>query len=207
MRRAPRSLLHSTQFPCFPARLPENRGPSRPDCGIIQPMPAFTPDSHPELFSQQALNKAMLEAVDFVHAEGWDAPPTLFALLPSQLLVDVCDDSPLTLVVQDHLPELEGDMSEELGDYLAQISWPEEVVGVILAQEIRFAASPSQPTQSGRLFSGVLGARIEQTLLQVRPTEEELANGGLFAEDEVQLRGGDSIAPEVINALRWTLEP
>ena len=30
--------------------------------------------------TQQALNKAMMEAVDFIHAEGWDAAPTLFAL-------------------------------------------------------------------------------------------------------------------------------
>ena len=37
---------------------------------------------------QQALNKAMMEAVEFVHAEGWDAPPTLFGLVPTQLLVD-----------------------------------------------------------------------------------------------------------------------
>ena len=28
-------------------------------------------------FNQQALNKAMMEAVEFVHAEGWEAPPTL----------------------------------------------------------------------------------------------------------------------------------
>ena len=57
---------------------------------------------------QQALNKAMMEAVDFVHAEGWDAPPTLFGLVPTQLLVDelgtLDDSSPLTLVVQE-LPE------------------------------------------------------------------------------------------------------
>ena len=30
---------------------------------------------------QQALNKAMMEAVEFVHAEGWDAGPTLFLSL------------------------------------------------------------------------------------------------------------------------------
>src|SRR5699024_3038275 len=60
-------------------------------------------------FNQQALNKAMMEAVDFVHAEGWEAPPTLFALVPTELVVDQIelDDSsaPLTLVVQDNLPD------------------------------------------------------------------------------------------------------
>ena len=61
--------------------------------------------------TQQALNKAMMEAVDFIHAEGWDAAPTLFALVPSSLLIDALpstdgddDTAPLTLVVQDSLP-------------------------------------------------------------------------------------------------------
>ena len=43
--------------------------------------------SSPEL-SQPALNKAMREAVEFVHAEGWEAPPTLFALVPTSLVAD-----------------------------------------------------------------------------------------------------------------------
>lgn len=54
------------------------------------------------IFSPQALNKAMLEAVEFIHAEGWDAGPTLFALVPTEMLVDTlddaADDSPLTLL-------------------------------------------------------------------------------------------------------------
>jgi len=90
---------------------------------------------------QQALNKAMMEAVEFVHAEGWDAPPTLFGLVPTQLLVDelvdLDDSSPLTLVVQD-LPEHILPGSEELGEYVSRIAWPSEVEGVILAQEIVF---------------------------------------------------------------------
>ena len=36
--------------------------------------------------ANRALNKAMREAVEFIHAEGWDAPPTLFALVPTQLV-------------------------------------------------------------------------------------------------------------------------
>lgn len=41
--------------------------------------------SSPEL-SQPALNRAMTEAVEFVHAEGWDARPTIFALVPLSLI-------------------------------------------------------------------------------------------------------------------------
>ena len=71
---------------------------------------------------QQALNKAMMEAVEFVHAEGWDAGPTLFGLVPTSLLIDQLDpdlaDAPLTLVVQD-LPATILPGSEELAEYVA----------------------------------------------------------------------------------------
>ncbi|WJY96983.1 hypothetical protein CFOUR_02725 [Corynebacterium fournieri] len=162
---------------------------------------------------QQALNKAMLEAVEFVHAEGWDAPPTLFGLVPTQMLVDelvdLDDSSPLTLVVQD-LPEHILPGSEELGEYVSRIAWPREVEGVILAQEIVFkdasAGADAEP-RPARLFSGVLRDEdIEQTLLQLRLTEEELEERGAFAQDDIELRGGPGVAPGVVAALRYGLE-
>lgn len=162
---------------------------------------------------QQALNKAMMEAVEFVHAEGWDAPPTLFGLVPSELLVDQleeldrADNSPLTLVVQT-LPDHIQPGSEELADYVARVAWPHEVEGVILAQEIIFRDSSSEDPspRPARLFSGALRDRdIVQTLLQLRPTEEELEAGGLFAQDKIELRGGPDVAPTVIAALRYSL--
>ena len=162
---------------------------------------------------QQALNKAMMEAVEFVHAEGWDAPPTLFGLVPTQLLVDelgnLDDSSPLTLVVQD-LPEHILPGSEELGEYVSRIAWPREVQGVILAQEIVFkdaSAGEAAEPRPARLFSGVLREEdIEQTLLQLRLTEEELEERGAFAQDDIELRGGPGVAPGVVAALRYGLE-
>ncbi|MCS5478687.1 PPA1309 family protein [Corynebacterium sp. YIM 101645] len=160
----------------------------------------------------QALNQAMLEAVEFVHAEGWDAAPTLFALVPTRLLADQLSDpdeaAPLTLVVQD-LPEHILPGSEELGDYMSRLAWPEEIAGVVLAQEIMFrdAALGDAPARPARLFSGVLRAEdVELTLLQLRPTEEELAEAGPFAEDKIELRGGPEVAPGVLQALRYGLE-
>lgn len=162
--------------------------------------------------TQRALNTAMREAVDFIHAEGWDAEPTLFGLVNSQLLIDasVPDTEEYTLVVQDNLPENLSAGSNELVDYCSRIAWPPQVEGVILAQEIMFrdTADPelSEPRQA-RLFSGVLREEgVELTLLQLRPTEEELEDQGLFAEDEISLRGGDNIAPGVLAALRLGLE-
>ncbi|TRX50357.1 hypothetical protein FNY88_02660 [Corynebacterium guaraldiae] len=185
------------------------------------------PSSQPAV--HRALNKAMREAVDFIHAEGWDAPPTLFALVPTELVAaqlgDVDDSSPLTLVVQE-LPEGIEPGSEHLADYVSRLAWPREIAGVILAQEIMFkdtvdaALGDARPA---RLFSGVLRATAivgssiadtenadedgaELTLLQLRPTEEELAEAGPFAQDDIQLRGGPNVAPGVIAALRYGLE-
>lgn len=185
------------------------------------------PSSQPAV--HRALNKAMREAVDFIHAEGWDAPPTLFALVPTELVAaqlgDVDDSSPLTLVVQE-LPEGIEPGSEHLADYVSRLAWPREIAGVILAQEIIFKDTSDAAlgdARPARLFSGVLRATAldgsstadaesvdndgaELTLLQLRPTEEELAEAGPFAEDDIQLRGGPNVAPGVIAALRYGLE-
>lgn len=164
-------------------------------------------------FNQQALNKAMMEAVDFVHAEGWEAPPTLFALVPTALVVDQIDldddSAPLTLVVQDNLPDNIQPGSEELADYVSRIAWPHQVEGAVLAQEIMFkdTSSTDAEPRPARLFSGCLREEgLEQTVLQIRPTEQELADAGPFAEDDVQLRGGPNVAPGVVAALRYGLE-
>ena len=50
------------------------------------------------------------------------------------------------------------------------------------------------------------GDGAELTLLQLRPTEEELEAAGPFDEDDIQLRGGPNVAPGVIAALRYGLE-
>lgn len=165
---------------------------------------------------QQALNKAMMEAVEFVHAEGWDASPTLFALVPTELLTNQLAsledeaDSPLTLIVQEDMPEHIQPGSDELGDYLTRLVWPEEIEGLVLAQEIMFkdtADAAAVAARPARLFSGVLREEgIEQTLLQLRPTDEELEEAGPFAQDDIQLRGGPGVAPAVLGALRYSLD-
>ena len=181
-------------------------------------------------FSQQALNRSVREAVDFVHAEGWDASPTLFALVPTELVADaldpeLLDESPLTLVVQEELPDgIEGG-SPELGDFIARTSWPTGVVGAVLAQEI-LVVSPDDADSiegltleelragaggagagaarpAGRL-TGVLAGGPELTLIQPRPTERELEERGPFAEDDVDLKSGDGLADGVVAALRST---
>lgn len=173
--------------------------------------------THPDVHDIRILNAALLEAVDFVQAEGWDRPATLFGLVPHSLVADALgsdfDDAshPLALVVQEDVPDHIRPGSEELGEFIATVRWPEQVVGAILAQEITFVNSAdgagAEP-RAARLFSGVLnedGSGAERSLIQLRPSEEELS-ADAFAQDKVELLGGDDIAPGVIATLRATFE-
>ena len=75
----------------------------------------------------------MREAADFIHAEGWDQPPTLFGLVPASVIAretgSIVDDEQdnLTLVVQE-LPDMGS--GDELQDYIARTAWPRPVAGV-----------------------------------------------------------------------------
>ncbi|WP_297008157.1 PPA1309 family protein [uncultured Corynebacterium sp.] len=165
------------------------------------------------------LTAALREAVDFIQAEGWDRPPTLFALVPAHLVQDTlaaggqdadldATRHPLTLVVQDELPGHILPGSEELGDYIASAQWPPSVVGAVLAQEIMFsnAAPGADPApRPARFFSGIVDGGPERTLVQLRPTEEEL-DADPFGQDRVELLGGENLAPGVIAALRASFE-
>ena len=182
-------------------------------------------DAHTELDYRsdiRPLTAALREAVDFVHAEGWDRPPTLFALVPAHLVQDTLaaggqdladidlDEArhPLTLVVQDELPDHILPGSEELGDYIASARWPAPVVGAVLAQEIMFSnAAPGADAspRPARFFSGIIDGGPDRTLVQLRPTEDEL-DADPFAQDRIELLGGENLAPGVIAALRTSFE-
>mgnify|MGYP001761411471 FL=1 len=148
----------------------------------------------------------MREAVNFIHAEGWDQPPTLFGLVPASVIAretgSIVDDEQdnLTLVVQD-LPDMGS--GDELQDYIART-----VSGAILAQEIMFqnSAEPGTGPRKARLFSGIIDDGPDLTLLQLRPTEEELSAAGTFGQDNIELLGGPDVAPGVITLLRSTFE-
>ncbi len=84
------------------------------------------------------LAAAVAEVEEFVGAGGWDAAPTMFALVRTAellaaqpALAGTLDDAGVfTPIAQDPLPA--GDLSEAL----SHISWPAEVAGCVLVQEI-----------------------------------------------------------------------
>lgn len=102
----------------------------------------------------------MLEAVAaeieaFAAAAGWDAPATLFALVPTRLLaadpaaaallggragpVEQIAAEAITPIAQEELP------AGPLDEALARIGWPDEVVGCAVSQQIVLLPPSAEP--------------------------------------------------------------
>jgi hypothetical protein len=112
-----------------------------------------------------------------------------------------------TPIAQEELPE------GELSDALAQISWPAEVAGCVLVQEIVVLPPAAQDSLSD---DPVIAA--EQAARHPDRAEARLAAGVLRdapggaclmrmrgEHDDAPLRGGD-LAPNLLEALRLTFE-
>nr|WP_036504335.1 MULTISPECIES: PPA1309 family protein [Nocardia] len=183
-----------------------------------------------------ALYRCIRDVAEFADTEGWDQPPQLFALVPTADLVaaeptleDQLDDgAALTPIAQEPLPDdLSGD-SMALDEFLATTSWPPAVEGVVLVQQIvvlppnaehtldeaiaplladrdaadragRDAAQTHPERRDARLYAGVLRDGVSLCLLQLRPEEDE-------AFPDLDLRTAPNLAPNLIDALRHTLE-
>ncbi|MET3803935.1 hypothetical protein ABIB25_000921 [Nakamurella sp. UYEF19] len=200
-----------------------------------QPSPETDPsDSNPTTptgvtpywWEDPDLAAAVAEVEDFAATAGWDVPPQMFALVRTsdllaaqpELAATLADSGTFTPIAQDVLPT--GDLSEAL----SQISWPPEVGGCVLVQEIVVLPPASLPTVDGvplddasresndveitaeeaaahpdraeaRLAAGVLrGSKGGACLLRVRGKE-----------DGTPLRGAD-LAPNLLIALQATFQ-
>lgn len=178
----------------------------------------------PEWWEDPDLALAVAEVDSFAGDAGWDRPPQLFALVPTDLLrrqqpdlaAHLADNGAFTPIAQDALPA--GDLQAAL----AGIIWPASVAGCALVREIvvlppdaaaavseggadtenigdddvaaRAAAHPERT--EARLVAGVLREGAGGAcLLRVRP------RGGAVPVEP--LRGGD-LAPGLLEALRAT---
>jgi hypothetical protein len=176
-------------------------------------LPGTDGASAPDWWEDHDLAAAVAEIDEFVATAGWDVAPQVFALVPTD---DLLRAEPAlagqvtgvyTPIAQDALP------AGELDEALAQVSWPEAVVGCVLVQEILVLPpeagrelSDDPATAAGqaaehpdrteaRLIAGVLrGSRGGACLLRVRGQESE-----------PPLRGAD-LAPNLLTALRATFD-
>ncbi len=173
----------------------------------------------------------MLEAIAaeieaFVGHSGWDLPPTLFALVPTRLLAadpaaaavlspsdphlapDETSGAAITPIAQEELPD------EPLDQLLAQIGWPEEVVGCALSQEI-VMLPPSAESELDDLLISSAGskvgdhpdrreARLVVAVLRDGSSASILRLRGTAGQGDDLLSGAD-LAPNLIAALSDTL--
>lgn len=183
----------------------------------MRAMPSDNLDSpdRPSAPGQSGLATSIREVEQFVGAAGWDQPSQVFALVPTEHLLatqpelaDQLDDATgLTPIAQESLP------SEDLGEALARISWPEQVAGCALVQEIvvlppeaesdlpedpeqaRQVAAEHQHRQEARLVAGVLRSEEEACLMRLRKPGDD--DSGDLVEDR-------TLAPNLLRALRDT---
>jgi len=178
-----------------------------------------TPDSR-----QPILLEAIAAEIEaFVGQAGWDQPPSLFALVPTRVLAadaaaaallegvpefDKIPAESITPVAQEDLPDA------PLDEALAQIGWPDEVIGCALCQEI-VMLPPSAEAELASLDLDHAASRVSE-----HPDRQEarlvvaVLRGGQAASI-LRLRGvdgagedlltGPDLAPNLVAALAATL--
>lgn len=212
-RRVPRGDAQPTVVEPCPTGFAGVGGVAWHDHAVTDPQPDPTPapPATPDWWEDPDLAIAVAEIEEFVGTAGWDAAPQMFALVETATLLaaepglaDSLDATArFTPIAQDPLP------ADELSDALAAISWPDEVAGCVLSQEIvvlpptaeeSLSADPAVAASEAathpdrteaRLVAGVLRENGAACLLRLRD------------RDDQPLRGAD-LAPNLIAALRMT---
>ncbi|MFC3448847.1 PPA1309 family protein [Amycolatopsis speibonae] len=177
---------------------------------------------------QQGVAGLAREVEEFVASGGWDQPPQLFALVPTAALLDeqpelagqLDPSAPLTPVAQESLPD--GD----LGEALAQIAWPDLVLGCALAQEIivlppdaeaelpvvpetdserlRQAAADHPRRTEARLVAAVLRDGAGACVMRLRGAGQPEEPGDVPVDEIIE---NPELAPNLLEALKATMLP
>lgn len=170
--------------------------------------------STPDWWEDPDLAVAVAEVEEFAASAGWDAPPQLFALVATADLMAAQPDLAPSLGAAVYTPIAQESLPDgELSDALAQISWPAEVAGCVLVQEIVVL-----PPEAGADLSDDPAEAADQAARHPARAEARLvagvlrdATGGACLmrmrgeHDDAPLRGGD-LAPNLIAALHLTFE-
>ncbi|RKS72536.1 hypothetical protein CLV35_2781 [Motilibacter peucedani] len=162
-----------------------------------------------------ALETAALEVEQHVAADGWDAPPRLFALVPTAELLAAepalavqlgpADPEALTPVEQEDLPE-----HDTLDELLAGIGWPEGVLGAALVVERLVLPPEAEAGMPGDEQEALDWLSSHPQRQEVRVAVAVLRDGPracvlrMRAHEEEVLRGPD-LVPALAEALAATL--
>lgn len=181
-----------------------------------------SPGPDPATPVSPALSEVLAEIERHVDAGGWDQPPRLYALvatddlvrreprLATALGIAAGDAAALTPVEQEDLPEAPGGRTD-LATVLAQVGWPEEVLGCAATLEVMWGDDDEDPgtvdraTGEGRLAAAVLRSGDRASLLRVRSARAGQGSPGRGAREGDVLTGPD-LASDLADALAATLE-
>ena len=155
---------------------------------------------------------AMLEAESYVDDKGWGGRPHLFALTEKasrgaaggQSATGISGARPAALVLVDRgrLPE------GNLVTVLADIRWPEDVVGCVLVTELAALPrgseeeAPIDPDAAGQWTSTHPDGRTARLAVGIRASGEHKSGLRIKGEDEMHIR--TDVAPDVVAALQHT---
>lgn len=189
--------------------LPDER-PPHPE------QPASEPDP-----GQIALMAAVLELERHVREAGWDQPPRLFALVPTDELIatepelastlglrgsaDGAPDDALTAIEQDTFAS-----GGDLYDDLAALEWPETVFGCAVSVERSFlppAAEddiPDEPAAAAAFVATHPDRQDVRVLVAVDRAGHQHGVARLVSQPD-ELLAADNLVPGLVSALTHTL--
>lgn len=175
---------------------------------------------------EQILLEAVAAEIEaYVGQAGWDLAPALFALVPTRVLAadptaatllgsaagadpsEISQES-ITPVAQEDLPE------GPLDEVLAQIGWPQEVLGCALSQEIVLLPPSAEPEWEDLTVESATATALEHPERREARLVVAVLRGGRSAsvlrlrgaaETSDELLTGPELAPNLVAALSATL--
>jgi len=167
-----------------------------------------------------SLRTSVVEVEHYVGEDGWDQPGRLFALVPTADLLEAEPDLALELGVHSSTAEPLTPVEQEidvndrtLEELLGMIAWPPSVVGVLAVVE-RVVLPPSvegdlpDDTERAVAFAAEHAAREDVRIVAgvLRSGEAHCVLRLKSRDDDDNLVHGTDLVPQLVTALRQTLE-
>lgn len=176
---------------------------------------------NPVTAAQLGLTQAVFEIERSASALGWDRASTVYALVPTKSLLELEElpadmrqqleagwdgsEHTLTAVIQEDLP------GEDLEDTLAQLGWPESVVGAAVATERVMvppeaeAEAPEDPTEAVEFFANHPDRDEVRIVAGVLRTGESwCAIRARSHDNDDEVAEGSNLVPSLVEALYTT---
>lgn len=168
--------------------------------------------------TEEDLFSAVVEIDRHVAVDGWDQPPLLYALVSTQSIrenqphlaakLGLDDSAPPVTTFEQESPAPDAD----LGEFLASISWPDEVCGAVVVVE-RIVLPPTAEAEVVATADPVGAARSHPAREDVRMVVAVGREGARMcairlrsADSEDQVRTGADLVPGLSDALAATFQ-